>query len=176
MSAVERALRVAGGRHSSLLRSGPELENDGVLATVDEKAGVTSIVVPGMMSMDDTILASYRNNLVAKIEDAAPSTTCGRIVDLRGNGGGKHQPMLAGLSPLVSDGKVAEFRTHSESFDVVVDGGTILVGEELVTSVTNHPKTTLPIATNEVRQTRALRGWPHERAKSAAPCSVRPRG
>ena len=36
----------------------------------------------------------------------ARSWACGYVVDLRGNGGGTSWPMLAGLSPLLGDGKV----------------------------------------------------------------------
>lgn len=154
--AVERALRVAGGKHSFLLRpesGSSEASSARPLPSVRDGKGVTTIVVPDVMSMDETFLARYRSTLAEAIHDAAPSTTCGWIVDLRGNLGGNYQPMLAGLSPLVSDGKVAEFRTHTDSFDVVVRGGDILVGSELVTSVASYPKSTRPIAILQDRLT-----------------------
>ncbi|RYG17328.1 MAG: hypothetical protein EON96_06985 [Caulobacteraceae bacterium] len=46
---------------------------------------------------------AYANGLYRALADAAP-TSCGYVLDLRGNVGGNLWPMLTGLSPLLGDG------------------------------------------------------------------------
>lgn len=129
LPALKRALWVAGGSHSSIheTRAGRSSSEQQV-PTVETHDGITTIWVPGVASGDEAFLTRYATTLAADISAARATTTCGWIVDLRKNSGGNFMPMLSGLSPLVTDGKVAAFRTHTDEIDVEVRGGQVITG------------------------------------------------
>jgi len=64
------------------------------------------IVVPAFGRRHVTAFADSIAGFVRELDSAG---ACGWIVDLRGNGGGNMWPMLAGLGPILGEGKVGEF-------------------------------------------------------------------
>lgn len=112
LPALREALAVAGGRHSKLLNSGETLaDRVGApqLPTHATSGGVTLVKVPPIASNDAQTRQTYADTLAQGLLNAAAKTGCGWIVDLRGNTGGDMNPMLAGLSPLLSDGPLGGF-------------------------------------------------------------------
>jgi len=73
---------------------------------------VRSVIVPSVFTRDDE--QSYANNL-SKMLLEAPSSTCGFIIDLRGNVGGDMWPMLAALSPLLATNYAGAFTSRVEA-------------------------------------------------------------
>lgn len=77
-----------------------------------EKRQVRWIVVP-RFSGDSTAANAFANTLHRAVtSDPLP---CGYVIDFRGNGGGDMWPMLAGLSPLLSNGELGRFSGPTES-------------------------------------------------------------
>lgn len=110
--ALRKALAVAGGPHSKLLEEGQSLsERMGPprTPTVETSDGVTTVAVPAVPADDTQVLQTYADTLAQGLVNAEAATSCGWIVDLRGNTGGNMEPMLAGLSPLLGSGRVGGF-------------------------------------------------------------------
>lgn len=149
---LKRALWVAGGSHSSLYRPrGSLADSEKELPGVVTRNGISTITVPGVLSWDEEFLERFATMLAADIEMARGATSCGWILDLRGNGGGNFMPMLAGLSALLPDGKVAGFRTRIEEQSVELRDGQVVTGGEVVFKVHPHPKTDKSIAVVQSR-------------------------
>lgn len=108
------ALAVAGGPHSVLLapdeagasEAGAEQSPGPTVSTVD---GVTTLTLPELVSGASVTQQRYADTLAQGIKTASPST-CGWVVDLRGNTGGTMYPMLSGVSALLPDGPALTFR------------------------------------------------------------------
>ncbi|MBD8871844.1 S41 family peptidase [Rhodanobacter sp. DHB23] len=79
--------------------------------------GIGYIEMPGYRGMDAR--HAFAGTMVDAIGKLAPRVRCGWIVDLRGDTGGNMYPMLAGLRPLLGDGKLGGFRDaggHTDAF------------------------------------------------------------
>lgn len=150
LPALREAVAVAGGRHSKIFPAGESLssvDKDRPLPTVTRTGPVTTITVPKVSAEDQGFQQRYAKTLTHGIAGADAATTCGWIVDARHNHGGDMRPMLAGLSPLLADGKIAGFVTRTGgTTDVTVAGGTIRVGGADAMSAESRPKSTKPVA------------------------------
>lgn len=80
--------------------TGALLESDG--------ATVGYLGVPGFGGGH---LTAFADSIQALVREQHAAGACGWVVDLRGNGGGNMWPMLAGLGPLVGEGKLGEFHS-----------------------------------------------------------------
>ena len=75
----------------------------------DTDAGpIARVVVPMFDGADANAFARALQELVHELDARRP---LGWIVDLRGNGGGNMWPMLAGIGPVLGEGRVGAFRT-----------------------------------------------------------------
>ncbi|MFK2876673.1 S41 family peptidase [Rhodanobacter hydrolyticus] len=75
-----------------------------------QRARIGYIEMPGYSGMNADAQRAFVGNMVDAIGKLAPQVRCGWIVDLRGDTGGNMYPMLAGLRPLLGDGKLGGFR------------------------------------------------------------------
>lgn len=149
--ALRAALAAAGGEHSEFLPPGAPLSDadpveptPSVTTTPD---GVSTVSLPELVSGDPQALQRYADITAAGLARAGPPTSCGWVVDLRGNGGGNMWPMLAGLSPLLPDGPMLSFVANTgERTEVRIEGGTALVGTEPQASVDDATLSTRPVA------------------------------
>src|SRR5262245_23573703 len=71
-----------------------------------DSGAVAQIVVPFFMGADVDRFAQKLQAIVAELDQESP---LGWIVDLRGNGGGNMWPMLAGIGPILGEGRVGAF-------------------------------------------------------------------
>ncbi len=129
--ALEKAVKAAGGKHSSLRlggldhgAAGQEPEPVAPSVTVDD--GLAMAVVPAISMEDDG--QRYADTLSTGIARALEDGACGVIIDLRGNTGGDMGPMIAGLSPLLPDGQVLEFVGQNMFSPVLVEGNSVRGG------------------------------------------------
>lgn len=87
--------------------------------------GATMITLPTHIAGTENDSA-YVSAGATSILAADPSTSCGWVVDLRGNQGGDVYPMLAALSPLLAQGHVISFvDRHHRATWVSLAGSTI---------------------------------------------------
>lgn len=109
---LEEGTRIAGGRHSRFVPAGEELSADPAETspqpTVDSGSGITTIVLPEMVSPRAEDLQAYATAVADGIDESA-AHTCGWVVDLRGNRGGNMNPMLSGVAALLPDGDALSF-------------------------------------------------------------------
>jgi len=61
--------------------------------------GIGYVNSPGYLAEHHDSTAAYVRRTYAALRNAAPLSTCGWVVDLRGNGGGTPEPMFAALEP-----------------------------------------------------------------------------
>jgi carboxyl-terminal processing protease len=133
--ALTAATKRLGGDHSAFLKPqeaavdfrGAPRESGGAepRPTVTTADGITTIVVPTLVGGDDASHQRYVDAGAQALVDAAPATTRGWVVDLRGNHGGDMWPMLAALSPLLDEGQVMSFQYADRSMPVTVQGGAV---------------------------------------------------
>jgi carboxyl-terminal processing protease len=115
--------------------------------TVSTADGITTIVVPTLVGGDDAAHQRYVDAGAQGLVDAAPATTRGWVVDLRGNHGGDMWPMLAALSPLLDEGRVMSFEHADRSLPITVQGGAVADdGAERATSGAGRVPAGLPVA------------------------------
>jgi carboxyl-terminal processing protease len=115
-SAIRLALRELGDHHSFLMS--PEqvtVLHDGTTAAaspdpwgelLEERLGY--LFLPGFAGVGDSVnrQATRIQQIVRDVDALAP---CGWIVDLRENTGGNMWPMLAGVGPILGEGRVGAF-------------------------------------------------------------------
>lgn len=90
----------------------------------------TQLIVPKLFGAGAKARAAFAKAIFRDIAAAAP-TSCGYVVDLRGNTGGNMWPMLAGLSPLLGDMPVGGEidRTGERSNYARLESGAAIVNE-----------------------------------------------
>jgi carboxyl-terminal processing protease len=121
---LARAARVAGGKHSVFLapqeaeQAAGDAEEGFTAPTVRTDHGITTVSIPPVGSVSEDRQTEYAETAARGIADAEP-TTCGWIVDLRGNTGGDMNPMLSGVAPLLPDGPALSFATRAGEKTVV---------------------------------------------------------
>lgn len=130
---LAEATKVAGGKHSFFRTPQQVQDGDASAAaeftppTVETEAGVTTIRVPELGTTDQGQLQQYADAGARGIADAAAST-CGWVVDLRGNRGGNMYPMLAAVAPLLPDGTGLVFHARSRDMPASLTDGGVAVG------------------------------------------------
>lgn len=120
--AVRAALASLGDNHSALLTpdQGPHPASLEAIAyppgarTLPSGALIEDALaylwIPGHAGGDHEADAAFADALQTLIFKLASEAPCGWIVDLRENPGGNMWPMLAGLEPLIGDGRVGAFK------------------------------------------------------------------
>ncbi|WP_144786131.1 S41 family peptidase [Microbacterium sp. BH-3-3-3] len=94
--------------------------------TVSTRDGISTLTVPGFQGEARDAIEQYQSAGLAAMRAAAPSTTCGWIIDLRTNGGGSAWPMLAVVAPLLDDGDVVGLkRGETVQWATVANGGVV---------------------------------------------------
>ncbi|QQD76171.1 S41 family peptidase [Curtobacterium sp. YC1] len=153
--ALRGATTDLGGGHSAFLtpaeaektfgrsESGSTAEDP----TVRTSKGVTTVVVPTLVSGDQEVTDRWVRVISRGLDRAREDTDVGWIVDLRDNHGGNIWPMLAALSPLLTDGRVMTFEYADRSDDVSIDGDrAMLRGTVQADAPGSMPKSDLPVA------------------------------
>lgn len=180
---IATATKVAGGKHS-FFRTPSEASSNDQQAAADFKAPtlatagrITTITVPELGGVSADQLQQYADTAAQGIEAAAP-TTCGWVIDLRGNTGGNMYPMLAGLVPLLPDGPALVFRQAggTESTVTVKDGGIGFGGAPTMKTAVRAKISNQPIAVLYDTKTAssgeavatAFRGLPNARSFGSA--------
>lgn len=153
---LREALAVAGGSHSKLLEAGQSLaERVGKpqSPTITTAGGVTTVKVPAIVTEDAPARQGYADTL-AKGLTGTPAPQCGWIVDLRGNTGGEMSPMLAGLSPLLKDGKLGGFiDNRGNTTELSLQGGEVQLGGQATLKTAYDKKLSGPVAVLQDRMT-----------------------
>lgn len=113
-----------------------------------EKLGF--IAIQGFTSPNMEEGVKYATLVQQVIRDLDAQAPCGWIVDLRQNTGGNMWPMLAGLGPILGEGKVGAFvNPDGLTWDWFYNNGQALVGDEVIVQV-NESAYTLKIASPPV--------------------------
>lgn len=140
---LERAVGVAGGKHSHFIPAGvKDSENFGsyIDPTVSTENNIVTLKLPEMNPFSGKH-QQYADTIVNGIDPKA----CGVIVDLRENTGGDMGPMIAGISPLIPDGLVTAFAFGTHETPVTLEKGRVQNGGTPVT-VKQTTKVEVPIA------------------------------
>lgn len=113
---LDEAVGIVGGRHSQFVPAGDDGtsndESSRAAPTVETVSGVTTIVLPEMISPSPEDQKDYALTVADGIDRAA-AATCGWVVDLRGNTGGTMFPMLSAVTALLPDGTALSFRDRA---------------------------------------------------------------
>lgn len=84
------------------------------------------LIVPMRLTSDQATLDTYASTLLEGIQKTAGST-CGYIVDLRGNMGGNEWPMVVGLGPLLGNGVVEGYHSPKEKSWIRLRNGEVIL-------------------------------------------------
>ncbi|MGN6324990.1 S41 family peptidase [Pseudolysinimonas sp.] len=153
--ALRDAVHELGGGHSAFLTPSEAKKEFGRTesgSTADDPSvrtadGVTTIVVPTLVSNDQEVTDRWIRTLRRGLDEARTQTKVGWIVDLRDNHGGNIWPMLAALSPLLTDGRVMAFERADRSEGVSIAGDSVLLdGAVQASAPGSMPKSDLPVA------------------------------
>lgn len=155
--ALSGAAKELGGEHSSLLGpveaaalfgdSPPVSAAAEPRPTVTTADGITTIVVPELVGGDEASRQRYVDAGARALVAAAPATTRGWVVDLRGNHGGDMWPMLGAVSPLLDEGQVVSFEYADRSVPVTCARGAVAQGGDVMaTSDAGRVPAGLPVA------------------------------
>jgi hypothetical protein len=114
--AIRYVLRVGGGRHSFFLT--PDMAAQGQQATMSDSPAPRGklllgklgfIAIEGFGSTLPEEGVKYATLVQQLIRDLDAQEPCGWLIDLRENTGGNMWPMLAGLGPILGEGKAGAF-------------------------------------------------------------------
>jgi hypothetical protein len=141
--AIRLALNELGDRHSFIMtpEQVSELE-DGTLAAsapeprgelLEERVGYLSL--PGWAGSREAA-GAYATRIQAIIRELDAAGPCGWIVDLRENMGGSMWPMLAGVGPILGEGRVGAFvYPEATSVDWLYTDGQARMGDVVETEI-----------------------------------------
>ncbi|MDO5500964.1 MAG: S41 family peptidase [Propionibacteriaceae bacterium] len=148
---LEKATKVAGGKHSFFLTPDEAAESDESgteefrAPTVTTADHVTTLELPEFGAPGKDLEQQYADTLASGVTDAAPQT-CGWIIDLRDNRGGNMYPMLSGVASLLPNGTAMTFRSVSgATTEVTIQddgaglGGRTTIRIEDAAKVTDQP-------------------------------------
>ncbi|WP_256838931.1 S41 family peptidase [Ornithinimicrobium faecis] len=126
-SEVSQLVEVAGGRHSAYLSAtatatGTGLDPPFEVPTVSTQSGVSWMVLPEGGGRDLETYTTYARAGLDGIRRTREETSCGWVVDLRGNRGGTSWSMLAAVAPLLPEGSFGGFETREGSRIAVEHG------------------------------------------------------
>lgn len=148
---IEKALKVAGGKHSFLLTTVSEKKESlkDEMPVVEKIDNIIIIKLPSIMDAkkngkeySQIVLEFLQNNKDAK----------GVILDLQGNTGGDMGPMVTSVSPLLPDGNILFFSNSKNELPIRLENGLVSGGgTEIVTDIVPF-KLEIPVAilTNEM--------------------------
>jgi carboxyl-terminal processing protease len=142
-AAIELALRELGDQHSYLMSPDrvAELEDGSMAAASPDPWGeilegrLGYLFVPGWVGLGDLANghATRIQQIVRELDADAP---CGWIVDLRENTGGSLWPMLAGVGPILGEGRVgASVSPDGQQVDWFYVDGQAKMGDAVQTEV-----------------------------------------
>lgn len=145
-SVLNDVARVAGGKHSSFRP--PEDNISGTkdnteLPKVTAADGIVTAKLPSLAG--GPIGQEYADTAAKGLVDNMPNS-CGAIIDLRDNDGGDMGPMLAGVSSLLPDGTVMQFKNRYTTTDVKIDGSSVTGGGTNTTAASKGKFTDKPVA------------------------------
>ena len=147
---LREALAVAGGKHSTIFPAGQQLssvDQERPMPAFTQANGIATVTVPKVRADDPTFTKSYATTMADGIDARQAQASCGWIVDARQNHGGDMRPMLAGLTPLLADGKIGGFVDRDgRTTTLAVAGGSVRLGDNEAASVSAHPKSGRPVA------------------------------
>lgn len=126
-SALEAAVRIAGGKHSFFTAPGTQ------------SGGTDEVMMPETSMQDDILVITLPAFMGSKEEgqqyaervlDALREQTTmkGIILDLRGNTGGDMGPMVSAVSPLLPDGELLYFNIRGHQTPVTLNNGRVTGG------------------------------------------------
>jgi len=97
------------------------------------------IYLPGFESMSDTAMSNFASKIQTLIRNLDTNNSIeGWIVDLRENTGGNMYPMIAGLGPLVGEGKLGSFIIpQGKGYSWSYSNGRAIVKTTTITAVKN---------------------------------------
>ncbi|HET7076471.1 MAG TPA: S41 family peptidase [Chloroflexia bacterium] len=95
--------------------------------------GIGYLALPGNGS--NSMLGQYANYAQQLIRQIDQQGTCGWIVDLRDNGGGRLWPMLAGVGPILGQGLAGFFLRDGQTIPWGYRAGAVWYGDEVDQSV-----------------------------------------
>ena len=141
--AIHFALRVGADQHSFFLTPKQMAQAQG--ATMSDSPAPRGklllgklgfIAIEGFRSVDMEEEAKYATLVQQLIRDLDAQAPCGWIVDLRENTGGNMGPMLAGLGPILGEGKAgASVDPDGLAWDWSYNNGQALDGDAVVAQV-----------------------------------------
>lgn len=126
-SALEAAVKVAGGKHSFFTAPGTQSggADEVILPETSIQEDVLVITLPAFMGSQEegqryakTVLDALREQITMK----------GIILDLRGNTGGDMGPMVSAVSPLLPDGELLYFNIRGHQTPVTLTNGKVAGG------------------------------------------------
>lgn len=183
-SAIRNALREAGGRHSVFLTpdKAAELEHSTVSDNPPPR-GKMLLGKLGFIAIGEFIspileeAAKYATSVQQLIHDLDASGSCGWLVDLREDKGGNMWPMMAGLGPILGEGKNGAFiNPDGQEANWLYHDGQALLGGEVLVQVTEpayqlkNPSPPVAVLTGEQTASSgeavvvSFRGRPHTRS------------
>lgn len=111
---VRKALKVAGGKHSTIKTSGRVVEDatsEWTMPTVSlEEDGIAIITLPYFSGNREEGI-SYAQTVINALPDALP----GAVIDLRGNVGGNMYPMISAIHRFLPDDDILRFRSRKRT-------------------------------------------------------------
>jgi C-terminal processing protease CtpA/Prc len=143
-NAIRFALRDLGDHHSHFMtpEQVAELEEGTMnLSSADPGGrmldeGLGYIMIPGFVGLGDAA-NEYATKIQEIIREIDAESPCGWVVDLRQNVGGSMWPMLAGIGPILGEGRVGAFvSSDGEQVGWTYTDGQAWEGESLQTAAT----------------------------------------
>lgn len=140
---VQKALKVAGGKHSFILSADEVTDNDTsawAMPSVELRDGIAVITLPAFGGNE-----SDGRRYAATVLEALPGRLKGVVIDLRDNRGGNMYPMIAAVHRFLPDDDMLRFRSRKGTQPVSCDFVMRSVGME------RQPSIECPVAilTNE---------------------------
>lgn len=140
---VQKALKVAGGKHSFILSADEVTDNDTsawAMPSVELRDGIAVIKLPAFGGNE-----SDGRRYAATVLEALPDRLKGVVIDLRDNRGGNMYPMIAAVHRFLPDDDMLRFRSRKGTQPISCDFVMRSVGME------RQPSIECPVAilTNE---------------------------
>ncbi len=113
---VQKALKVAGGKHSFILSADEVTSNDTgtwAMPLVELRDGIAVIQLPAFSGND-----SDGRRYAATVLEALPDQLKGVVIDLRDNRGGNMYPMIAAVHRFLPDDDILRFRSRKGTLPI----------------------------------------------------------
>ncbi len=116
---VQKALKVAGGKHSFILSADEVTDNDTsawAMPSVELRDGIAVITLPAFGGNE-----SDGRRYAATVLEALPGRLNGVVIDLRDNRGGNMYPMIAAVHRFLPDDDMLRFRSRKGTQPISCD-------------------------------------------------------